>query len=74
VTLGDKKVGHITRAVRHFEWGPLALALVKRVTDTDAELQVAGPDGPIASTQDVLVPQGAGATRREAIRQKRSGG
>lgn len=74
VTLGDKKVGHITRAVRHFEWGPLALALVKRVTNTDAELQVAGPDGPIASTQDVLVPQDAGATRREAIRQKRSGG
>jgi len=74
VSLGEKTVGHITRAVRHFEWGPIALALVKRPTDTEAELHVAGPDGPIVATQEVLVPQDAGATRREAIRQIRSGG
>jgi tRNA-modifying protein YgfZ len=74
VSLGEKTVGHITRAVRHFEWGPIALALVKRMSDTEAELQVAGPDGPIVATQEVLVPQDAGATRREAIRRKRSGG
>lgn len=74
VSLGEKTVGHVTRAVRHFEWGPIALALVKRTTDTEAELDVAGPDGAIVATQQVLVPQDAGATRREAIRQIRTGG
>jgi folate-binding Fe-S cluster repair protein YgfZ len=40
VRLGEKVVGQITTAVRHYELGPIALAVVKRSADPAAELTV----------------------------------
>ena len=68
-----KEVGKVTRVARHHEWGPLAYAVIKRSVETHAELSVAGPDGPIAATQEVLVLPDSGATRREALAARRQG-
>jgi len=40
VTLDGRQVGFVTTAVRHYELGPVALALVKRKTADDAVLHV----------------------------------
>ena len=37
---------------RHYELGPIALALIKRMTPADAVLNV----GAVAATQEILVP------------------
>jgi folate-binding protein YgfZ len=71
VSAQDQEVGRVTRVVRHHEWGPLAYAVIKRSVDTDDELSVRGPHGPIAATQEVLVLPDAGATRREALAARR---
>jgi tRNA-modifying protein YgfZ len=42
VTLDDRPVGFVGTAVRHFELGPIALALVKRNVPDDASLLVDG--------------------------------
>ena len=63
LTNGDKAVGLITRAGWHYELGPIALALLKRTTPVEAELEVACEGVVIAATQEVIVPPGAGATR-----------
>jgi folate-binding protein YgfZ len=42
LTLGDREVGRVGTAVRHFELGPLALALVKRNVPDDADLSADG--------------------------------
>jgi hypothetical protein len=42
VLLGDREVGRLGTAVRHFELGPVALALVKRQVPDDAVLTVDG--------------------------------
>lgn len=63
VRFGETIVGVITRAARHFEEGPIALALLKRSADTSAILTVDTADGTISATQEVLVPADAGATR-----------
>jgi tRNA-modifying protein YgfZ len=42
VTLDDRAVGFVGTAVRHFELGPIALALVKRNVPDDARLLVDG--------------------------------
>lgn len=62
VRLGDKPVGRVTSAARHYELGPVALAVVKRGTDPDAVLTVAaeGTAG-VAASQEVIVPPDAGA-------------
>jgi len=52
VLLGDRAVGSITSAARHYELGPIALALVKRSTPAEETLVTAG----IAAAQEVLVP------------------
>ncbi len=52
VLLGDRTVGTVTSAARHYELGPIALALVKRSTPADETLVTAG----IAAAQEVLVP------------------
>ena len=49
---GGRPVGFVGTAARHFELGPIALALVKRSTPVDAPLVVAD----IASAQEVVVP------------------
>jgi folate-binding protein YgfZ len=52
VLLGDRKIGFVTSSARHFELGPIALALVKRNTAADAVLTADG----VPATQDVIVP------------------
>ena len=42
VTWDDTPVGFVTTSARHFELGPIALALVKRTTPDDAELSADG--------------------------------
>jgi folate-binding protein YgfZ len=52
VLLGDRAVGTVTSAARHYELGPIALALVKRSTPVEEILVTAG----IAAAQEPLVP------------------
>jgi folate-binding protein YgfZ len=50
-----KQVGFVGSAARHFEDGPLALALLKRSVPVDADLLVTCPDVQVAASQDVIV-------------------
>lgn len=52
---GRRAVGHVTSVARHHELGPIALALVKRSTDPDAELRVAVASGEISAAQEIVV-------------------
>ena len=52
VALDDRQVGFVTSSARHYELGPVALALVKRSTPTEATLVAGG----VAAAQEVLVP------------------
>lgn len=74
-----RPVGRITRAALHYEWGAIALALVKRSVPEDAPLEVRGGSRGadaladtasghgqaeiIAASQEVIVPADAGASR-----------
>jgi folate-binding protein YgfZ len=51
VTAGGKPVGALTSVARHYEDGPIALALLKRNTPTDAPLETGG----IGAGQEVIV-------------------
>jgi hypothetical protein len=53
VTLGERPVGHLTSVARHFEDGPIALALVKRNVPTDEQLDIAGVS---AAQVEVVAP------------------
>jgi len=56
VRVGDKQVGFIGSAARHHEYGPIALALIKRNVDPEAVLQVVAEDQPtVTATQELLV-------------------
>lgn len=57
-----RPVGRITRAALHYEWGGVALALLKRTVPEDAPLAVPlGDNGEVlAATQEVIVPSDAG--------------
>ncbi len=57
VRLGDATIGSSGSAARHYELGPVALALVKRASPVDATLTVDG----IAAAQEVLVSPDTGA-------------
>jgi hypothetical protein len=57
VTLEGKAVGFVGSAARHYELGPIGLALVRRTTPTDATLEAGG----VAASQEVVVPPDAGA-------------
>lgn len=61
VLLGDKAVGQITTAARHYELGPIALAVVKRSADPAAELTVVAGEVTVAASQEIIVPTDAGA-------------
>ena len=72
VSLDGTVVGRVTSSARHFELGPIALAVIKRSTAADATLTVspgdagASPDttgtrAGIAAAQEIIVPVGAGA-------------
>lgn len=69
-----RPVGRVTRAALHYEWGGIALALLKRAVAEDAELEVrvgahaddpqAAFAGAVAAAQEIIVPGDAGATRK----------
>lgn len=56
VVHGDRPVGVVGSAARHFELGPIALALVKRNVAIDASLVAGG----VAAAQEVLVDPDVG--------------
>jgi len=51
VTLDGREVGRVTSSARHYELGPIALAVVKRSTDAAAPLVAGG----VAAGQEVVV-------------------
>jgi folate-binding protein YgfZ len=57
VQLEDAVVGFVGSAARHYELGPIGLALIKRTTPVDATLQAGG----LPAAQEVVVPPDAGA-------------
>ncbi|MET4703448.1 glycine cleavage T C-terminal barrel domain-containing protein [Frigoribacterium sp. UYMn621] len=61
VLLGEKTVGSVTSAARHFELGPIALAVVKRTADPLAELAVRSEGILVPAAQEIVVPPEAGA-------------
>jgi folate-binding protein YgfZ len=65
--LGEREVGRVGTSVRHFEQGPLALALVKRQVPDDADLR-AGGAGEIAARIDAstVVDEPSSAAREAA--------
>lgn len=78
VRLGERVVGAVTSVVRHHDYGPLALALVRRATPPDATLGVdlpaasdrAGGPEQVAGAQEPLVsPEG----RAQASPEQRPG-
>lgn len=64
VLLDGTKVGFVGSAGRHFELGPIALALIKRTVPVDAELTADG----VAAAQDVIVHPDAGLHFRPTLR------
>ena len=68
-----KVIGRVTREVRHYEWGPIAYAVVKRSLDSGVDVEVHGSSSVMTASQEILVAPDAGATRREAISQYRAG-
>jgi folate-binding protein YgfZ len=54
VTLGDREVGTVGTSARHYEAGPIALALLKRNVPVDAQLEV---DGLVAAQEVVVDPE-----------------
>ncbi len=61
VRFEDKPRGKVVAAGNHFEAGAIALALLSRSVPQDAQLEVAVGQSSVAATQEVLVPQEAGA-------------
>jgi folate-binding protein YgfZ len=68
VSLAGKVIGTVTSVARHHELGPIALALVKRNADTEADLLVACQGGDVAAGQQVVVPGEGVSTDRPAPR------
>jgi tRNA-modifying protein YgfZ len=60
-------VGFVGSSARHYELGPIALALVKRTLPVAAALEVAG----ISAAQEVIVSPDAGANVKITIGRKR---
>jgi tRNA-modifying protein YgfZ len=67
VELAGAGVGFVGSAARHYELGPIALALIKRTVPVDAVLSAAG----IAAAQEVIVPPEAGANVKITLRRPR---
>lgn len=74
---GDTVVGRVTSAARHWESGPIALAIVRRGLDIGASLEVRHDGVRIAARQEVIVPPEAGGIAQAdvaALRAARRGG
>jgi tRNA-modifying protein YgfZ len=65
-------VGFTGSAARHYELGPIALALVKRTVPVDATLLVGSGAG-VAAAQEVIVPPDAGANVQVTLRRRQIG-
>jgi folate-binding protein YgfZ len=52
VTFEGKEIGFVGSVARHYELGPIALAVIKRTTPADAVLMADG----VAANQEILVP------------------
>jgi folate-binding protein YgfZ len=66
VELDGTQVGFTGSAARHYELGPIGLALVKRTVPTDATLLAGG----VAAAQEVIVPPEAGANVKVTLRRR----
>jgi folate-binding protein YgfZ len=69
VLLDGGSVGFTGSTARHYELGPIGLALVKRSTPVDATFTVAG----VAAAQEVIVSPDAGANIQIELKRQRSG-
>jgi len=69
VTLAGQadSIGFVGSAARHYELGPVALAVIKRTVPVDAGLAAAG----IAAAQEVIVSPDAGANVQVTLRRPR---
>ncbi|HUZ23511.1 MAG TPA: folate-binding protein [Streptosporangiaceae bacterium] len=67
VRLEGADIGFVGSAARHYELGPIALALVKRTVPVDATLLADG----LPAAQEVLVPPDAGANVQVTLRRPR---
>jgi len=63
---GGTVVGFTGSAARHYELGPIGLALVKRTVPVDATLLAGG----VAAAQEVIVPPDAGANVQVTLRRR----
>ncbi|MBO0774750.1 MAG: folate-binding protein YgfZ [Actinobacteria bacterium] len=70
VTMGDATVGFTGSVARHFELGPIALAMVKRTVPVDAMLRAGG----LPAAQEVVVAPDAGASAKATLTRFRSAG
>jgi folate-binding protein YgfZ len=64
---GGTTVGFVGSSARHYELGPIALALIRRTVPVDAPLTAAG----VAAAQEVIVPPDAGANVQITLRRSR---
>jgi folate-binding protein YgfZ len=69
VLLDGDNVGFTGSTARHYELGPIGLALVKRTTPVDATLTVDG----VAAAQEVIVSPDAGANIQIELKRVRGG-
>lgn len=51
----EKVVGRVTSVARHHDYGPIALAVLKRSVDPSAVLTVPSDGGPLAANQELIV-------------------
>jgi folate-binding protein YgfZ len=63
---GNTVVGFVGSTARHYELGPIGLALVKRTVPADATLLAGG----VAAAQEVIVPPDAGANVQLTLRRR----
>jgi folate-binding protein YgfZ len=61
-----REVGVVTSSARHYELGPIALAVVKRTVPVDAVLEADG----VPAGQEVVVAPDAGGSARERLRRR----
>ena len=69
VMLEGSAIGFVGSAARHYELGPIALAVVKRTAGVTATLQAAG----ISASQEVIVAPDTGANVKITLKRPRGG-
>jgi folate-binding protein YgfZ len=68
VQAGESEVGFVGSSARHYELGPIALALVKRTVPVTDPLVTAG----ISAAQEVIVPPDAGGKVKITVGRRRT--